>query len=228
MRPYRPLMTYRRRRMARRWLVPLLTVVAVWHLQHQAGALAAERRAWGSVRTVRVATADLAIGHVLRPGDARIEQWPSGLVGPDALLDDPTGRVVRSVIAAGEPLVEMRLAPRDRRGVGALVPDGWQALAVPAGEHSLALQPGDVVDVFALDTGGRVGTGDANAAGARRVGTGAVVLRVEDGTVTLAVRPVQVEPVAGALGGGAVVLATSASGELGHDAGFVSRGEPHQ
>src|SRR5581483_4684553 len=92
--------------------------------------------------------------------------------------DDVTGRTVVAAIEAGEPLVRARLGPDGLRGVAALVPVGWRAVAVPVGDATVTLVVGDHVDlVVAVDERAVTVAVPADAAPhvASAVTTGAVV-----------------------------------------------------
>jgi len=86
-----------------------------------------ERQAWGSPRTVVVAAHDLAPGDALDGATLKLAV-PLPLVPPDALAATPAGAVARQRVAAGEMLVGHDIAAT--AGPQALIPPGWQAVAV--------------------------------------------------------------------------------------------------
>ncbi len=115
---------------------------------------------------------------------------------------DVIGRVVTARIVAGEVMNQARLAPDGLSGMAALVPPGCRGVSVPrpSDGSGLAVQIGDVVDVLAAEDNG---TGDDPSLAAE----GAIVIDVDDGAVTLAVRTGEARGVAAAVGRGVPVLA---------------------
>ena len=170
-----------------------LTAVVVGRLT---GDAAAARSRWGDTVAVAVATADVAPGE---PLVAEVRRLPRALV-PAGATTETTG-VAAAHVAAGEVVVEARLAPAGTSPVAALVPPGWRALAVPSGD-GLPLEVGDVVDVLAtVDPQSSVPT--------VVVAREALVVHVGEQAATVAV-PVELAPrVAFAVAAGAVALALS-------------------
>jgi pilus assembly protein CpaB len=172
------------------------------------GDAAAER--WGRPRTVLATNGPLEIGQVIGPGDVGPAEWPATLVPPDAVTEDAEGRVVAATMAAGELVVEGRLAPDGLRGPVALLPPDTRALAVPDVLGGLDLRPGDRVDLLAVDDPFALGgepSGAPPAPTARVVAAGATVVAVADDSTTVAVPLEQVAEVAATLGQGVVTLA---------------------
>ncbi|MDP9070437.1 MAG: hypothetical protein M3N68_03965, partial [Actinomycetota bacterium] len=107
-------------------------------------------------------------------------------------------------LAAGEVLLEAKLAPWGTRGLAALVPPGRRALAVPVERGRLPLRAGDRVDVLATFE-------VAEDAGEPTfpVATSALVVDVADEAVTVAVSPDEAPRVAFAIARATVTLALS-------------------
>lgn len=157
---------------------------------------------YGRHVTSWVVTSELEPGDVIDRGDVAEERRPASFVPADAVTEDPVGRRATEVLAAGEVVVEHRLAGGDRRGAAALVPDGWRAVAVPALEAALPVEVGQRVDVLAaLDPSG------TGAVGATVAEDGVVVHVADDDTVTVAVTPSQATRIVSALASGLVALA---------------------
>jgi Flp pilus assembly protein CpaB len=145
--PFSPLALWRARFSLRRR--PLLWWLAVGGLAVVVGLLVqgglaqaqADARQFGEPVQVLVATVDLRPGQAV---DAELRSWPSELVPAGALRSPPPdGLVVIQAVLAGEPIVDARV------GHGSLVPPGGRAMAVPTGPGTLAVRPGDRVDVLA-------------------------------------------------------------------------------
>ena len=91
--------------------------------------------------TVVVATANMSLGETITRQHVRTVSWPKASVPATALrsLDDAEGRVVRSSIVTGEPLIEGKLAPR-LSGKG-----GLMAILVPEGQRAVTLKVDDAI-----------------------------------------------------------------------------------
>lgn len=195
-----------RRAVARRWvrravvvLMALVTGLAVVSLLRSAETA---RDRWGARRRVAVAQHDLQRGDVVRPESVVIRELPRAAVADAALGEVPVGRVVREPIAAGEPLVPTRLAPDGLVGLAALVPEGYRAVAVPAGPAGVPrLHPGDEVDLLAA-----VPTGDGVTAEPVPLAERAPVIDVGEASVTVAIPIPAASRVVGALMEGVVVM----------------------
>jgi pilus assembly protein CpaB len=107
---------------------------------------------------VLVAGQALPAGHFLKAEDLAWQSWPTDTVMPEYILqgtrttDSLVGSVVRSGIAAGEPITSGRLVQRGDRGfLAAVLTPGFRAITVPltanAGLSGLVV-PGDRVDVI--------------------------------------------------------------------------------
>ncbi|WP_349608927.1 MULTISPECIES: Flp pilus assembly protein CpaB [Cupriavidus] len=107
-----------------------------------------------SVRQVAVAAADLNLGQPLNGSQLRLVSWPSGSVPPGAFEDlkELEGRVVRTSLQRGEPILDAKLAPIGTKGgLSAVINDGKRAITVRVndvvGVAGFAL-PGNHVDVI--------------------------------------------------------------------------------
>jgi pilus assembly protein CpaB len=111
----------------------------------------AHARAGGGIA---VAAADIEIGARLSPEVLKLVEWPSGSVPPGAFdeLGGLNGRVVKTSVARGEPLIEAKLAPVGTKGgLSAVVAEGKRAMTVRVndvvGVAGFAL-PGNYVDIM--------------------------------------------------------------------------------
>lgn len=103
---------------------------------------------------VVVATIDLNLGAPLTPVMMQVVRWPAGAL-PAGAFSDPKkveGRVVRSAVFKGEPILEAKLAPEGvKGGLTSLIPSGKRAISVKVNEvvgvAGFAL-PGSFVDVM--------------------------------------------------------------------------------
>ena len=108
---------------------------------------------------VVVASVDVARGSALAAAGLRVQALPERYAPPGALtsIQEASGRVALSDLAAGEVVTTTRLA-RVRAGpVASLVPEGLRAFAVPTSLPPGAVAAGDHVDVLATYGGGPVG-----------------------------------------------------------------------
>lgn len=107
---------------------------------------------------VLVATAELGLGQTLTKDSMRWQAWPETMLNsayitrsakPNA-IDKLTGSVLRSRIAAGEPVLEGKLVPSKSNLLSALLPPGKRAVAVRISVENTAggfILPNDRVDV---------------------------------------------------------------------------------
>ncbi|WP_175884961.1 Flp pilus assembly protein CpaB [Burkholderia sp. BCC0044] len=107
-----------------------------------------------SVTSVAVATTDLNLGEPLGPNQIHMVSWPAGSVPTGAFTDTKAleGRVVRTSLSRGEPVIESKLAPVGTKGgLSAVIADGSRAITVRVndvvGVAGFAL-PGNYVDVI--------------------------------------------------------------------------------
>jgi pilus assembly protein CpaB len=101
-----------------------------------------------------VASADIELGSRLAPDMLRMVEWPSGSVPPGAFTELAAldGRVVKTALQRGEPVLEARLAPEGTKGgLSAVVNEGKRAMTVRVndviGVAGFAL-PGNYVDIM--------------------------------------------------------------------------------
>ncbi len=163
-----------------------LTAVSV------AGSLSSLRRqaqAFGHLRTVVVASRDLALGATVRSADLavrRVRGEPpagGGLTRPS----DAVGRVVAVPVLRGSPVTARHLAARGRTAPGAVVPPRHRAMRFVT-EGGIEPAPGDTVDVYAtfdpsagmaLPPGGSAADGVGTVEPAATVAGGVTVLAAE-------------------------------------------------
>ena len=103
---------------------------------------------------VAVATVDAEVGAKLTPEMLRLVDWPASSMPPGAYTDLQAlhGRVLRTALARGEPVLESRLAPQGAKGgLSAVVAEGKRAMTVRVndvvGVAGFAL-PGTFVDIM--------------------------------------------------------------------------------
>lgn len=103
---------------------------------------------------IAVAGTDLELGSRLSPEMLRMVDWPAGSVPPGAFLDLKLleGRVVKTSLQRGEPVLESKLAPEGTKGgLSAVVAEGKRAMTVRVndvvGVAGFAL-PGNYVDIM--------------------------------------------------------------------------------
>ena len=108
----------------------------------------------GSVTPVSVAAVDINLGEAIDANMVKTINWPADSVPPGAFKDARSleGRVVRSSVAKGEPLIDAKLAPVGTKGgLSAVISEGKRAITVRVndvvGVAGFAL-PGNYVDVI--------------------------------------------------------------------------------
>ena len=160
---------------------------------------------------IAVAAMDVEIGARLTPEMLRLTEWPPSSVPPGAFTDAAAlaGRVVKTSVARGEPLIEGKLAPAGSKGgLSAVVAEGKRAMTVRVndviGVAGFAL-PGNFVDIMVNTQNQIARNSDKEQAISRIVLERILVLAVaqesdRDGTkpkvvnaVTLEVTPAQAE-----------------------------------
>ncbi len=105
---------------------------------------------------VVVAAVNMSMAESVTSQHVKVAQWPKGAIPAGAIrtLANAEGRVVRSAIVAGEPLLESRLAPElaGRGGVMAmLVPEGQRGVSISVDQairESGFILPNSRVDVL--------------------------------------------------------------------------------
>lgn len=103
---------------------------------------------------IAVAAVDIEMGARLTPEMLRLVEWPTSSVPPGAFgaVAVVDGRVVRSSLTRGEPVLEAKLAPEGTKGgLSAVVAEGKRAMTVRVndvvGVAGFAL-PGTFVDIM--------------------------------------------------------------------------------
>lgn len=107
-----------------------------------------------AVTPVAVVTAEVSLGQPLNANMIRTVNWPTASVPPGAFKDPKAldGRVVRTSLEPGEPVIESKLAPQGTKGgLSAVIGEGKRAITVRVndvvGVAGFAL-PGNYVDVI--------------------------------------------------------------------------------
>lgn len=179
----------------------LFTGLTVARLLNEA-ASRAERL--GGLRDVRVTTRSIGAGHQIGAGDVAVRRLPAALLPEGPVAASPAGHTTLVPLAAGEVVLEAKLAPWGVEGVAALVPPGRRALAVPVAQGGLALRRGNHVDVLATFE-----TAEGDTEPTFAVASTAQVLDVAEESVTVAVSVEEAARVALALSRGTVTLAAT-------------------
>ena len=169
-----------------------------------------------------VATADLGLADTVTSQHIKLVNWPKASVQPGALRTaaEAEGRVVRSSIVAGEPLIEGKLAPQlaGRGGImPMLIPEGQRGVTIrvdDAMRESGFVLPNSRVDVLvSMSKGGssekiaKVILQDVTVLAAGQTVEMKDNKPVTNTTVTLALTPQQVERLAVAQSEGRLMLA---------------------
>src|ERR1041384_2758978 len=89
-----------------------------------------------------VATANLGLADMVTDAQVKLVPWPKQSIPEGALrtIDAATGRVVRTSIVIGEPLIEAKLAP-GITGRGGIMP-----MLVPEGRRGVTIRVDDAID----------------------------------------------------------------------------------
>jgi len=214
--PLHLLLTVRLRRalvrtITRRAIVVVTAVVTAVAVSSVVRSAEQTRSRWADTRPVAVAEHDLVPGDVVDAGAVVVRQMPTAAVAGAASDVVPLGAVVRYPIAAGEPVIDDRLAPQGLTGVAALVPAGHRAVAVAKGPAGTPpVHPGDRVDLVALTPGTTdIAEPESEAEAAAPATTlvdQALVVDVSDTAVTVAVPEALAPEVAYGAAQGLVVL----------------------
>ncbi|HET9491396.1 MAG TPA: Flp pilus assembly protein CpaB [Methylomirabilota bacterium] len=90
---------------------------------------------------ILVAAVNMDLAETITSKHVRLVPWPKPTVPPGAIrsLADAEGRVVRSSIVAGEPLLEGKLAPQ-LSGKGGIMP-----MLVPVGQRAITIKVDDAI-----------------------------------------------------------------------------------
>ena len=116
----------------------LLASMLVYRVVNQVAAAAAGQN---SQEQIVVATANMSLADTITAKHVRLMPWPKTSVPDGALrsLPEAEGRVVRSSVVAGEPLIEGKLAPQ-LSGRGGIMP-----MLVPEGQRGVTIKVDDAV-----------------------------------------------------------------------------------
>src|SRR5215475_14118124 len=116
-----------------------------------------------------VASVPLPLGSRLDATNLKVIQWPSNqqVTGMFTRIEDCTNRAVITPLAANEPVLESKLAPKESgAGLAATIPEGMRAVSVAVNEVvgvAGFVTPGTMVDVLVTGRalgGGAAGQGD--------------------------------------------------------------------
>src|SRR4029453_14588981 len=90
---------------------------------------------------VVVAAVNMTMAEAVTGQHVKLVQWPKGTIPSGAVrtLANAEGRVVRSAIMAGEPLLESRLAPQ-LAGKGGVMP-----MLVPEGQRGVSIKVDEAI-----------------------------------------------------------------------------------
>jgi pilus assembly protein CpaB len=113
-----------------------------------------QQQATANTFQVIVAERDLTMGTRLQPDMLQTLDWPkaAAIQGPLTTLDQAVGRVIRTPLLRGEPLLQSKLAPMgEKGGLSSVLAPGQRAVTVKVNEimgvAGFAL-PGNYVDVM--------------------------------------------------------------------------------
>jgi pilus assembly protein CpaB len=112
------------------------------------------QQATASQTQVLVATRDLALGQAITQGMVQAVAWPAATVPGGSFSDAGKleGRVIRSSIFKGEPILAPKLAPEGTKaGLDSVIKDGQRAITVKVNEVvgvAGFLAPGSYVDLL--------------------------------------------------------------------------------
>jgi pilus assembly protein CpaB len=146
---------------------------------------------------VVVASVDLPLGTMLTPAEIQIRMFPENLVpiGTFGTVEELDGRVLRTAVAMGEPILESKLAPEGSGGgFTGLIPAGMRAVTVGVNVVSGVggfILPQTKVDVLVTVSG----TGKGSDRETRTILQNVEVLAVDQTYVTDSDDPRQVRSV---------------------------------
>jgi len=117
-------------------VIGLLTSTLVYRVLRQAAAAPME-----GTEMIVVAAANMTMAETITSQHVKLVAWPGKSVPSGAVrtLGDAEGRVVRSSIVTGEPLIESKLAPQ-LAGRGGLMP-----MLVPEGQRAVTIKVDDAI-----------------------------------------------------------------------------------
>ena len=126
----------------------LLASLLVYRVATQAARPAEEHE------KIVVASASMAMAEAVKAEHVKLVDWPKRLVPTGALRDlaKAVGRIVRSSIVAGEPVLEAKLAPAGQGGIlPILVPANFRGVTIKVDDavrESGFILPGSRVDIL--------------------------------------------------------------------------------
>lgn len=205
--------------------------------------LAAQQKP-AAVSQVLVAAAPLEQGAQLGPDKLRWQTWPDGALQKSYILrsqrpkaiEEMSGRVVRSRLVAGAPVLPENVAPAKSSFLAAILSPGMRAVAIRVSADKTAggfVLPNDRVDVL-LAVPCRPQDGCQSGVTVRTILKNVRVLAIDqsgsgkssDGalvgkTATLELSPKQAETIVGAQAAGTLSLVLRAAADHGKEAGAV-------
>ena len=130
----------------------------------------------GPSTQVLVLQRDVPAGATLEPADVRAVGRPVAESPADALADLPADRVALVGLAAGEVLLERRLAPGGIGPIAALLPPEASGVTLPAATLPAGVAVGDRGDLLVVVPGSTTALSD-----------GAPIIGIDERSVTVAV-----------------------------------------
>ena len=121
-------------------LLALLASMGVYRYLSEKGRVAEQAR----LQTVGIVVAivDIPVGTPINPNQVAVTAWPRDLYPKDSFADmkSVVGRAARRDFLRGEPIVESKLVPTEKRG-------GLLSFLVPEGERAFTVRVNEVVGV---------------------------------------------------------------------------------
>lgn len=188
-------------------MVVLMTLAAGTTLRSLQSASAVQS-VYGPRRMMTIASHDLDIGHIISADDVERRELPEALIPDgwegDAAVEaggeptgDPIGRTVVEPIVAGEVVLPRRVSGSRASGLSAVVAGTSRVVSIERSALMPAVRPGDRVDVCAPGVGSR----------AVVISRRALVVGVDEDSVTFAVTDAELPAVARAIIDGDVIVA---------------------
>jgi len=117
-------------------IVGLLTSTLVYRVLKSAAATRAE-----GAEPIVVAAVNMNMAETITPEHVKLVPWPAKSIPAGAVrtVAEAQGRVIRSSVVAGEPLIESKLAPQ-LAGRGGLMP-----MLVPEGQRAVTIKVDDAI-----------------------------------------------------------------------------------
>lgn len=131
-------------------VIGLLASTYVYHVFRRVTQVAPQK-----TMTIVVADTPMQVGTVLSTSNVRTITWPASepLAGSFQQVKDCTGRALITSVAANEPILDQKLAPRAAGGgLPAAIPEGMRAVSVAVNDVvgvAGFVTPGTMVDVLA-------------------------------------------------------------------------------